>query len=29
MVIDAQLVLEFYLAFCAAQGITDPPVIGR
>jgi quercetin dioxygenase-like cupin family protein len=29
MVIDAQMVLDFYLALCAAEGITDPPVIGR
>ena len=28
MVIDAQLVLEFYLALCQAQGIENPPVIG-
>jgi quercetin dioxygenase-like cupin family protein len=28
LVIDAQLVLDFYRAFCAEQhGITDPPVI--
>jgi len=29
MVVDAQLTLEFYLAMCAAEGIDDPPVIGR
>ena len=29
LVIDAQLVLDFYLGLCAAQGVTDPPVIGR
>ena len=29
LVIDAQLVLETYLALCAAIGVEDPPVIGR
>jgi 2,4'-dihydroxyacetophenone dioxygenase len=28
LVIDAQLVLDFYLALCQAQGIDNPPVIG-
>ena len=28
LVIDAQLVLDFYLMLCAQQGIDDPPVIG-
>ena len=28
LVIDAQAVLDFYLALCAAEGVTDPPVIG-
>ncbi len=28
LVIDAQLVLDFYTMLCAAQGIDDPPVIG-
>jgi quercetin dioxygenase-like cupin family protein len=28
LVIDAQLVLDFYLGLCAAQGIENPPVIG-
>jgi len=28
LVIDASLVLEFYRGLCAAQGISDPPVIG-
>jgi quercetin dioxygenase-like cupin family protein len=29
MVIDAGLVLEFYLALCAAIGVDDPPIIGK
>ena len=29
LVIDAQLVLDFYLGLCAAIGVEDPPVIGR
>lgn len=28
LVIDAQLVLDFYLMLCAQQGIENPPVIG-
>ena len=28
LVIDAQAVYEFYVAMCAEQGVTDPPVIG-
>jgi hypothetical protein len=28
LVIDAKMVLDFYVALCGAQGITDPPVIG-
>ncbi len=28
LVVDAQLVLDFYRAVCAQQGVTDPPVIG-
>jgi quercetin dioxygenase-like cupin family protein len=28
LVIDAQMVAEFYVALCAAQGIENPPVIG-
>ena len=28
LVIDAQLVLDFYRMLCAQQGIDDPPVIG-
>lgn len=28
LVIDAQLVLDFYKMLCAEQGVTDPPVIG-
>jgi 2,4'-dihydroxyacetophenone dioxygenase len=28
LVIDAQLVLDFYVMLCAAQGIEHPPVIG-
>ncbi|MEZ5137692.1 MAG: 2,4'-dihydroxyacetophenone dioxygenase family protein [Acidimicrobiales bacterium] len=28
LVIDAQLVLDFYKMLCAQQGIDDPPVIG-
>lgn len=28
LVIDAGLVLEFYVGLCAAIGVTDPPVIG-
>ena len=28
LVIDAQLVLDFYLGLCAAAGVEDPPVIG-
>ena len=28
LVIDAQLVLDFYRALCAEQGIADPPIIG-
>ena len=27
MVIDAQAIHAFYLAFCEAQGVTDPPVV--
>ena len=29
LVIDAKLVLDFYVALCAEQGVTDPPVIGK
>ena len=29
LVIDAGLVLEFYVGLCAAIGVEDPPVIGR
>lgn len=28
LVIDAQLVLDFYLMLCAQQGVENPPVIG-
>ena len=28
LVIDAGMVVDFYTALCAEQGITDPPVIG-
>ena len=28
LVIDAQLVLDFYLGLCAGAGVPDPPVIG-
>lgn len=28
LVIDAGMVLDFYRALCAEQGIADPPIIG-
>jgi quercetin dioxygenase-like cupin family protein len=28
LVIDAKMVLDFYVALCEAAGVTDPPIIG-